>query len=63
MVLDPFVLLGRIVLAAFQIVGYSLAYGFQALWSIGHSRRDKVGDAVAVWGKAVIDSLVAVFRR
>jgi hypothetical protein len=58
-----FGLLGRIAAAAVQSVGYSVAYGIEMVWHLSHSRRDKAGETIGKWGKAVTDALVGAFRR
>lgn len=62
MMLDPFRLFGRLMLAFVRIAGYLFAYGLQALWYVAHSKREHVGDAIGEFGHAVTDALADVFR-
>jgi hypothetical protein len=55
--------LGGLVAAILQSVGYSVAYGIEMIWHLAHSRRDKAGDTIGKWGRAVTDALTGPFRR
>jgi hypothetical protein len=63
MIFDPFRLFGRLILAVFQIAGYSLVFIAQILWFLLHGRSDKIGDALGWYGKGLVDTTTAVFRR
>jgi len=61
--LDPFKLMGRLMLAFFKITGYTVVYLSQAVWFGAHGRRDKLGDTMGFWGKATTDALADIVRK
>ena len=63
MMLDPFRLFGRLILAVFQIFGYSFVFIAQIVWFLLHGRSDKIGDALGWYGKGLVDTAAGVFRR
>jgi len=60
---DPFKLMGKLMLAFFRILGYSVVYLAQAVWYGAHGRRDKLGDTIGFWGKATTDAIGDIFKR
>jgi hypothetical protein len=61
--LDPFTLFGKLVLAAFRIVGYLIACAGQAVWYAAHGRTDKIGDAIGFFGRGLTDALAEIFEK
>jgi hypothetical protein len=61
LLLDPFKLLGRLLVAGFRIIGYGAVFVVQVCWYLTHLQPDKVGDAVGYFGRGVVDALAEVF--
>lgn len=60
---NPFKLLGRLLIASFQITGYTIVFVAQILWFISYRRRDIIGDAFGSFGRSVTDAIAAIFRN
>lgn len=60
--MDPFKLMGRMVLAAFKVTGYFVACLVQALWYVAHGKRDMVGDAIGYFGRDTTNAIAEIFR-
>jgi hypothetical protein len=58
--LDPFRLFGGLILAMFQIAGYTLVFLLQIVWFLLHRRSDKIGDAFGLYGREVIDAFASI---
>ena len=53
--LDPFRLTGRLVLAMFVIGGYLFVAICESIWYTFHGRFDKIGDAIGATGRGIVD--------
>jgi len=60
--LDPFKLFGRLLLASFRILAYTVIALVQAAIYVAYRRPDQVGDAFGEWGRAVTDAFADIFR-
>lgn len=61
--LNPFRLFGRVLLASFRILGYSITFLVQTLWFMVYRRTDKVADAFGDFGRSVTDAIAGIFHR
>jgi hypothetical protein len=59
---DPFRLFGRLFLAFFKILGYSVSCSIQALWCIAHGKPELAHDAIGDFGRGVTDAIAAIFE-
>jgi len=55
-------MLGRLISACLKVVGYTFAFALEMCWHLAHSRRDKAGETIGKWGRALTDALAGVFR-
>ena len=63
MITDPFKLLGRFLVAGFQITGYVVTFIAQVGWYFVHAQPDKIGDSLGFLGRAVTDALGDALRK
>lgn len=61
--LNPFRLLGRILIAGCKICGYSISFGAQSLWYLIYRRPDRIGASIGSLGSATTDAIAEIFRR
>lgn len=61
--LDPFSLLGRLLIATFVIAGYVIAGAAESLWYAVFHRVDRIGDAVGDTLRGIVTAIADVFRR
>jgi hypothetical protein len=57
MVLDPFKLFGRLLLAGFRIGGYVITGIVESAWYIAHGRRDLIGQVIGDLGRGITNAL------
>lgn len=62
LLLTPFRLFGRLLVVAFKITGYFMAFLGQALWHLAHRDTNHIGDAIGEFGRATTDALAALFN-
>jgi hypothetical protein len=60
--MDPFKLMGRVMLAAFKITGYLVACLAQAIWYVAHGQRELIGDAIGYFGRDTTNAIAEIFR-
>lgn len=63
MMINPFTLMWRLLVASFRIIGYVLVFLVQVF--VYRSRRSpqyKIGDAIGQLGTSIVDALGDVFR-
>lgn len=63
MITDPFKLMGRFLVASFQITGYVLTFAAQTGWYLAHAKPDKIGDALGLLGRSITDALGDALRK
>ena len=63
MITDPFKLMGRFLVASFQITGYVLTFITQICWYFMHGQSDKIGDALGFLGRSITDALGDALRK
>jgi hypothetical protein len=59
--LDPFRLFGRLMLASFRITGYTATFLIQVAGFIYYRRRDKIVEAFGSYGHGITDALADIF--
>ena len=52
----------RLAIAMFTIIGYALVGAFEVIWYQTHARSERIGEAVGRMGQASIDAVAEVFR-
>ncbi len=60
---NPFKLLGRLLIASFQITGYTLTFIVQIFCYLYYRQRYMIADAFGFFGRGVTDAIVGIFRR
>jgi len=60
---DPFRLFGRLLLAAFKIVGYLITGAAETAWYVAHGRRDLIGQVIGDLGRGITNALSQVFSE
>ena len=60
--LNPFKLFGRLLIALFRIIGYSLTLLVQTWGHISHRRKEKIADSFGWFGRSVTDALADIFK-
>jgi hypothetical protein len=63
MLLDPFILFGRMFLASFLVLGYVVVGIVEAIWYASTGRRDRIGAAIGATGRSIMDTVGHVFRK
>lgn len=59
---NPFKLFGRLLIASFQITGYTVIFITQIIWFISYRRTDIIGDAFGSFGRSVTDAVATIFK-
>ncbi len=63
MLLDPFVLFGRMFVAFVLILGYLFVGVIEAVWYACSGRRDMIGTAIGQTGRMIVETVGYVFRK
>lgn len=60
---NPFKLFGRLLIASFQITGYTTTFIVQIFGYLYYRQRYMIADAFGSFGRSVIEAIVGVFRN
>jgi hypothetical protein len=60
---DPFRLLGRLLLVGGKIAAYLLTGIVQALWYLSHRKTEKIGDVIGWFGRSVTNAVAEAFEK
>lgn len=59
---NPFKLFGRLLIASFQITGYTVTFIVQIFGYLYYRQRYMIADAFGSFGRSVTDAVAAIFR-
>ena len=65
MLVNPFILMSRLLICAFRIFGYFSVFLFEVLWYLksGPRYRYKIGEAYGALGRGAVDAIADVFKK
>ena len=63
MLLDPFKLFGKVLIAGFRITGYTAVFLAQLIMFVFFRRTHEIPDAFGDFGRSVTDAIAGIFQQ